>query len=402
MTESELLRAIAADLYDDAPRLVYADWLEERGETARAELIRVQCELEPHRHRYELDHVAALHARERELLREQHEEHELPEELRAWELGAKLSWARGFADTASMTARAFLGRGSRLRELHPTLRRLVLFRVQGQGEALAACPWLEGWPELELACWYSDKDASAIASSPWLSSLQVLEIWLARRGRGADGRLCKIMGGARAWPQLRKLVLLDPEGDLPERLVSVADKAAGRALAVKDRGYPELFPFAADFWETYPGRLPDGRMAMAAEDPTTSPPSLCVLTFDGRGQQTDEILRAPMPQELVGLDADEWPRYKNRIRQHLVDVMGFVPAFIRIRGCSFPWDQYGNLAADRGFQDEWGLLGLSDVDEEVGEYPLGIGGRLTWVIRTGQYVFGQEGWADQRGRVHTT
>src|SRR5437588_9917600 len=28
---------------DDAPRLVYADWLEERGECDRAELIRLQC-----------------------------------------------------------------------------------------------------------------------------------------------------------------------------------------------------------------------------------------------------------------------------------------------------------------------------------------------------------------------
>ncbi len=28
---------------DDTPRLVLADWLEERGETARAQLIRLQC-----------------------------------------------------------------------------------------------------------------------------------------------------------------------------------------------------------------------------------------------------------------------------------------------------------------------------------------------------------------------
>ena len=30
---------------DDAPRLVYADWLEEHGEPDRAEFIRTQCEL---------------------------------------------------------------------------------------------------------------------------------------------------------------------------------------------------------------------------------------------------------------------------------------------------------------------------------------------------------------------
>ncbi len=39
------LAAIAADPESDTPRLVFADWLEERGESRRAEFIRVQCEL---------------------------------------------------------------------------------------------------------------------------------------------------------------------------------------------------------------------------------------------------------------------------------------------------------------------------------------------------------------------
>src|SRR5262249_28449408 len=39
------LRDIVAHPEDSAPRLIYADWLEENGDAARAELIRVQCEL---------------------------------------------------------------------------------------------------------------------------------------------------------------------------------------------------------------------------------------------------------------------------------------------------------------------------------------------------------------------
>lgn len=39
------LKTIFADPDNDLPRLVYADYLEERGEVDRAELIRVQCEL---------------------------------------------------------------------------------------------------------------------------------------------------------------------------------------------------------------------------------------------------------------------------------------------------------------------------------------------------------------------
>lgn len=43
-TEAELLAAVLADPSDDAPRLVLADWLTERGEP-RGELISVQCQL---------------------------------------------------------------------------------------------------------------------------------------------------------------------------------------------------------------------------------------------------------------------------------------------------------------------------------------------------------------------
>lgn len=42
--DEAFLAAIRADLDNDVPRLVYADWLEEQGNTARAEFIRVECE----------------------------------------------------------------------------------------------------------------------------------------------------------------------------------------------------------------------------------------------------------------------------------------------------------------------------------------------------------------------
>jgi uncharacterized protein (TIGR02996 family) len=46
MTErADFLRAICAAPADDAPRLVYADWLDEAGEWELAEYIRVGCEL---------------------------------------------------------------------------------------------------------------------------------------------------------------------------------------------------------------------------------------------------------------------------------------------------------------------------------------------------------------------
>jgi uncharacterized protein (TIGR02996 family) len=41
----DLLAAVIADAEDDAPRLVYADWLDDHGDPHRAEFIRVQCGL---------------------------------------------------------------------------------------------------------------------------------------------------------------------------------------------------------------------------------------------------------------------------------------------------------------------------------------------------------------------
>src|SRR6478736_3270237 len=46
MTDDEaLLRAVLAAPDDDAPRLIYADWLDEHGDPARAAFIRTQIEI---------------------------------------------------------------------------------------------------------------------------------------------------------------------------------------------------------------------------------------------------------------------------------------------------------------------------------------------------------------------
>ena len=46
MTHDEaFLEALREHPEDDAPRLIYADWLDEHGDPARAEFIRLQCEL---------------------------------------------------------------------------------------------------------------------------------------------------------------------------------------------------------------------------------------------------------------------------------------------------------------------------------------------------------------------
>jgi uncharacterized protein (TIGR02996 family) len=63
--EQAFLQDIIAHPDDDAPRLVFADWLDDHGDADRAELIRAQCELARGASGLRL---AELEARERELL----------------------------------------------------------------------------------------------------------------------------------------------------------------------------------------------------------------------------------------------------------------------------------------------------------------------------------------------
>ena len=43
--DDAFLQAILETPDDDTPRLIYADWLDEHGDVARAEFIRLQCRL---------------------------------------------------------------------------------------------------------------------------------------------------------------------------------------------------------------------------------------------------------------------------------------------------------------------------------------------------------------------
>jgi uncharacterized protein (TIGR02996 family) len=126
------LRAIIEHPDDDGPRLVYADWLDEQGQAARAELIRVQCELarlgaseqRPHTREMDaaLDRLAGLRRRELELW------HKLPtcEAFVPWASGISIDpevtrfWIgdqdgplcevhRGFPDSLTLSAAALLG-----------------------------------------------------------------------------------------------------------------------------------------------------------------------------------------------------------------------------------------------------------------------------------------------------
>jgi uncharacterized protein (TIGR02996 family) len=130
MTHDEAFLADIRDRPDDdTPRLVYADWLDDHGEPARAEFIRVQCELariEPTD-----DRVPELHLRQLELLAEHEREWLGPwaDRLVRWR------FQRGLLHEVTVQPEPFVASGADLFARHPV--HTVAF-VDDEGRSLAS------------------------------------------------------------------------------------------------------------------------------------------------------------------------------------------------------------------------------------------------------------------------
>jgi uncharacterized protein (TIGR02996 family) len=173
------LRSIATVPGDDVPRLVFADWLDEQGESARAEFIRLQCE-EARLIRFDDAHNA-LRLRIRELFTAHGRnwlEADWPEAASDQPIDG-LAFDRGFFGRVSMADRG-LG-PERIRELTRARPLLGLVRwwdlsgnpIESAGlRDLAASPWLGNLECLILRrCTCGDDGWEALAASPHLPSL---------------------------------------------------------------------------------------------------------------------------------------------------------------------------------------------------------------------------------------
>jgi uncharacterized protein (TIGR02996 family) len=139
LTHADFFQAIRDEPDDDTPRLVYSDWLEEHGDLARAEFIRVQCalaELAP-----DDPHEALLKAREEELLAA-HREAWWP-----WHSGGmQVRFVRGFPEEVSAEWDVFLFHADRIVELTPLLRLQLQFANTTQQISRLGIQRLSGSP----------------------------------------------------------------------------------------------------------------------------------------------------------------------------------------------------------------------------------------------------------------
>src|SRR5262245_23679699 len=130
----DLLQAILEDPDADAPRLIYADWLEEQADP-RAAFIRVQCQLAS----LGADGPARVELAQREgTLLQQHE--------RTWlgpvrRLVSGYEFRRGFVETVTLEGRAFIQHADELFHTIP-LRQARLLSAANVIADLAECRFL--------------------------------------------------------------------------------------------------------------------------------------------------------------------------------------------------------------------------------------------------------------------
>jgi uncharacterized protein (TIGR02996 family) len=174
--EDAFLRAVIADPEDDAPRLIYADWLDEHGQSARAELIRLQCA----RARWPDDDSYPAQLMEREA-------HLLLAYARDW--GAPVSgltlsyhFGRGFIEHVMCDMLTFLEHYDELFRVAP-VRHLALRNAGRAHLRLGKCPHLSRLLTLDLS--YNrlrDEGPAYLATSPYLKGLIALDLTRARVG----------------------------------------------------------------------------------------------------------------------------------------------------------------------------------------------------------------------------
>jgi uncharacterized protein (TIGR02996 family) len=197
MSESEaLLRAILDAPDDDAPRLVYADWLDEHGDAARAAFIRAQVELarltpeDPTRTRIVQSERTLLNANRAEWIRW------LPDWASAHD------FRRGFVAWIRCDARSFLAQGDDVR------RKTPLEGVRLDGPDDIAVPVfrsrvLEGLRSLTLSINVPPLAWAQLAASPYVHWLSDLDLSSNRHTE----QMVKALVNSSAFPVLRSLRL---------------------------------------------------------------------------------------------------------------------------------------------------------------------------------------------------
>ncbi|MDB5313301.1 MAG: hypothetical protein JWO38_7503 [Gemmataceae bacterium] len=379
------LRAIRATPDDDTPRLVFADWLDDRGDPL-GEFVRVQIEL--HAIRDQLDNPRARDLTDRESVLLGTHGHD-------W-LGPAADIAnypafgpvfrRGLPEMVCLPLDTFLKRGEELFAACPTVREVSLFGLADRGAELAACSYLANVDTLEIAdpVYSVFPEGSAALSE----SLRGARVRCLRTPVLSDPPFCyvhwlhRLAGGiASGWPRWVEFVTYSREDrTTSEQDAAALDRLAGRPVARVVRPFDALFPLAADIGHGfYPGTGDDGEPIILAVRPDGT--GMWVF-FDRDGRQEDAATFGAIDPAEV----ESWQTgHGGPIRVREFEIGGLS---VRL----------------------WPQTYVFDYLQRPFEHPPGVtdpwwqsrGGVLRGWLHEGRFVIewdGREFWADARGKI---
>ncbi len=167
--EFAFLERIREKPADDGPRLIFADWLDEQGDS-RGEFIRLQCALAT----LSADDPERLSLDDRERILLDTHESEWTKDLR--DLAVGWEFHRGLIDAILVDTTRFVERGTDLFRLAP-IRRVRFLNAAKGFPALMESPLLTQVREIDLC----DNDLgnggpNMLARSPYLTSLEILHL----------------------------------------------------------------------------------------------------------------------------------------------------------------------------------------------------------------------------------
>ncbi len=199
--EQGFLAAIREAPDDDTPRLIYADWLDDRGEADRAEFIRVQCEAE---RLPEFDpRKVELDERWRRLLAARESDWLGPVGVHLREPEFPPRYLRGMLNAVALSASAFLEHADTFFKTHP-VQTIQIDEIGDQGPLLAESHSLSLIRRLILG--YDNLTAAQVSPmilSPHLSNLR--QFFFGANPVGTEG--IRVLTGATHLQHLTGLLL---------------------------------------------------------------------------------------------------------------------------------------------------------------------------------------------------
>lgn len=226
--QQAIIREIVARPDDDLPRLIYADWLDERGDP-QGEFIRIQCALA--RGEQSPDETRELRERETELLRAYRGE---------WvaRLGPGVIWHqiyRGLIEDVAMDCEAFFRDQGVLLANCPVIGLAMELRSPADAQALANLPTFVQLQRLRLNdSVLEDRGLQALAMSPHAPRL--LRLWLLRCQIGLEG-----VQALATSPMVERLELLSLyDNDLGEQANALLrEERVFRQIRLRYYGLPD-------------------------------------------------------------------------------------------------------------------------------------------------------------------